>query len=46
MVAVCFANDEDPGCWMVQHGWALVYRRYSHCYVSDEEAARAAGRGV
>ena len=31
---------------MVLEGWAVAYRRYSNDFVPDEEAARAAKRGI
>lgn len=46
IVAVCRAGDEDLGAWLVAEGWALAYRRYSTDYVAEEEAARAARKGV
>ncbi len=46
IVAVCRVGSTDLNAWMVQQGWAVAYRRYSKDYVSDEAAARAAGRGM
>ena len=31
---------------MVAEGWALAYRKYSKDYVSAEDTAKAAGRGM
>jgi endonuclease YncB( thermonuclease family) len=45
-VAVCSVGDQDIGAWLVREGWGLAYRRYSRDYVADEEAARAAKRGI
>jgi len=45
-VAVCHADGRDLNAWMVAEGWALAFRRYSTDYVAQEEAARAAKRGV
>jgi endonuclease YncB( thermonuclease family) len=46
IVAVCRAGGEDLNAWMVSQGWALAYRHYSTAYVSDEDAARLAHRGI
>lgn len=46
IVAVCRAGDQDLNAWLVAEGWALAYRQYSTDYVGEEEAARAAGKGV
>ncbi|MFN3347382.1 thermonuclease family protein [Pseudorhodoplanes sp.] len=40
VVAVCFQGIEDLGRRMVQHGWAVAFRRYSLDYVGDENIAR------
>jgi len=45
-LAVCTVAGENLNRWMVQQGWALAFVRYSKEYVPDEEAARAAGRGL
>ena len=46
LIAVCFKGAEDLNRWMVAQGWAVAYRRYSVDYVAEEDAARAAGRGL
>lgn len=46
LIAVCFKGVEDLNGWMVEQGWAVAYRRYSVDYVANEDAARAAGRGL
>ena len=46
MVALCRAGGSDLGAWLVSHGWALAYRRYSVAYVSDEASAKASRRGL
>jgi endonuclease YncB( thermonuclease family) len=46
IVAVCWVADEDISRWLVEQGWALAFRKYSTRYVSEEEDARAAGRGI
>ena len=46
MVATCEADGVDIGHWMVQHGQAIAYRRYSTAYVADEDAARVAKAGI
>jgi endonuclease YncB( thermonuclease family) len=45
-VAVCFVGDEDVQAWLVEPGSALPFRKYSLSYVAEEDAARAAGRGI
>jgi endonuclease YncB( thermonuclease family) len=46
MLAICYLGDLDLNGWMVSEGWALAYRRYSLAYVSLEEGAQAARRGM
>lgn len=46
-VATCIApNGYDIGQNMVYTGWALAYRRYSEKYVTVEDGAREARRGM
>ncbi len=45
-LAVCTLSGENLNAWMVQQGWALAFVRYSNEYTADQEAARAAGRGL
>jgi endonuclease YncB( thermonuclease family) len=45
-VATCEVEGTDVGRWMVQHGQAVAYRKYSMMYVADEEQARAAKIGI
>lgn len=46
VVAVCRMGGEDLNGWMVAQGWALAYRHYSKAYIPQEDAAKAAKRGV
>ncbi len=46
IVAVCYLGGEDLNAWMVIHGWAVAFRRYSIDYVDEEEKARQAHRGI
>lgn len=46
VVAVCRRGGLDVNGWLVARGWAAAYRRYSHAYVDEESAARAARRGI
>ena len=46
LVAVCYVGNIDLNAAMVSQGWALAYQRYSSDYVSHEEAAKAARRGM
>ena len=46
-LGICHAADgTDLNGWLVEHGWALAYRRFSERYVPQEERARAAGAGL
>ena len=45
-VAICYLGAEDLNGWMVEEGQAVAYRRYSLDYVSQEQAAQAAHRGL
>jgi endonuclease YncB( thermonuclease family) len=46
IVAVCTVRGEDINAWLVQQGYALAYRQYGTDYISEEEKARAAKRGL
>jgi len=46
IVARCFLGGESLNRWMVRHGWALAYRKYSRDYVAAEKAARKDGLGI
>jgi endonuclease YncB( thermonuclease family) len=39
-LGACTVDGEDVGRWLVRHGWALAFRRYSAAYVADEDYAR------
>lgn len=46
-VVKCYSpNGVDIGCRLVSAGWALAYRRYSLDYVTAEQEARMAKRGL
>lgn len=45
-IARCYVGNQDMQAWLVGQGWALAYRRYSTDYVSLENQARNARRGV
>lgn len=45
-IARCFQGSADLNRWMVLHGQAVAYRRYSTEYVSVEARARAQRIGV
>ena len=45
-VAVCTVNGKDLSREMIAGGWAVAFTRYSHEYVTEEAAARAAGLGI
>jgi len=46
IVATCFVGRQDLSEWMVLHGWAVAYRRYSDHYVQDELRARMNRAGI
>ncbi len=46
LVSDCTVGAESVNAWLVREGWAQAYRRYSPAYVDEEEAARAARRGI
>lgn len=46
LVATCMANGEDISAWLVSQGYAVAYRRYSPDYVSLEDDAKKAKRGI
>jgi endonuclease YncB( thermonuclease family) len=46
IVGRCLVGKVDINEWLVAQGLALAYRRYSLDYVSAEDEARAAGRGM
>ena len=46
IIARCTVDNEDIESWMVRHGYAVAYRRYSKDYVVDEEVAKAARLGL
>jgi endonuclease YncB( thermonuclease family) len=45
-LAFCSRGGEDLSTWLVSEGLALAFRRYSERLVPEEEAAKAAGRGL
>lgn len=45
-VAICKARGIDLNRWMVEQGWAVSYKRYSHAYDEVEDEARQGRRGI
>jgi hypothetical protein len=45
-LAICYLGETDLNGWLVAEDWALAYRYYSTEYVPQEDAARAAGKGM
>lgn len=45
-IGVCSAGGRDLNAWLVAHGWALAYRRFSEDYAGEEEEARSKRRGI
>jgi endonuclease YncB( thermonuclease family) len=46
LIAICMAGEEDIGATLVIQGLALAFRRFSDDYVTEEDAAREAHRGL
>jgi endonuclease YncB( thermonuclease family) len=46
ILATCTVRGESLGDWLVGHGYALAYRRFSTAYVAAEEAARSKKVGL
>ena len=46
ILGTCYVEEENLSAWMVRHGFALAYRRYSKQYVQQEELAKAAKAGM
>ena len=46
LIAVCYVGSKDLNAAMVDAGMALAYRKYSTKYVSNENKARKAKKGV
>jgi len=44
--SICFQDGEDLNGMMVRDGHAVAYRQYSRRYVSEEDDARSARRGI
>jgi len=45
-IGVCYIDGQDINAWLVREGLAFAYRQYSTDYVSDEDAARLARKGI
>ncbi|PPR44776.1 MAG: hypothetical protein CFH18_00919 [Alphaproteobacteria bacterium MarineAlpha5_Bin8] len=45
-VGICFINDQNINKYMVNQGWAIAYRYYSHDYIEDEEFAKKNKLGI
>lgn len=46
IIATCHVDSTDIAAWMVEHGWAVAYRKYSLEYVSAEDRAHSAKLGI
>jgi endonuclease YncB( thermonuclease family) len=46
IIARCRVDSTDVGTWMVEHGWAIAFRKYSLEYVKAEDRARSAKLGI
>lgn len=45
LIAMC-RTDVNLNSFMVRHGWAVAYRRYSEDYIREEQISRKTGEGV
>lgn len=45
-ISTCYVHGQDLNAWLVRHGWALAYRKYSEDYVPDEAIAKTNRRGL
>ena len=45
-IGICFANKININQYMVQNGWAIAYRYYSHDFIADEEIAKNNKSGI
>jgi len=46
IVAVCRVGKINLNRWMVRHGWAVAYRRYSLDYLDEEKLAKSSKSGL
>jgi endonuclease YncB( thermonuclease family) len=46
IIARCKTGPTDIGAWMVEHGWAVAFRKYSMAYVNLEDHARSEKLGM
>jgi endonuclease YncB( thermonuclease family) len=46
IIARCKIGTIDVGAWMVEHGWAVAFRKYSMAYVETENHARSEKLGM
>lgn len=47
LVATCSLKTDDIGSWLVRHGWALDWPKYSRgAYAKEQAAARSKTRGI
>jgi endonuclease YncB( thermonuclease family) len=46
MLGVCFAAGHDVNAWMVRHGHAWAFVKYSTSYVAEEAQAKREGLGI
>jgi endonuclease YncB( thermonuclease family) len=46
LIGLCWTGTIDVSRWMVEHGWAVAYRRFAADYADAEDAARNERRGL
>ncbi len=46
LLALCRVGELDLSGWMVRHGWAMAFVRYSEAYVAEEAQARGDRVGI
>ena len=46
LIGKCYADGKSIESFMVRHGWAVAYRRYSIDYLGEEKEARSNKLGI
>tara|TARA_B100000686_G_C16439722_1_gene786338 strand:+ start:97 stop:603 length:507 start_codon:yes stop_codon:yes gene_type:complete len=46
IIGTCYLDKQDIQEWMVKHGWAIAYRKYSKKYIDSENFAKFNNLGI
>jgi endonuclease YncB( thermonuclease family) len=46
VIAICFQGAVNLNAWMVEQDWAVAFQKYRIDYISQEDEARLARRGI